>query len=129
MTIKKIFLFLFLQLIILLAVKLVFFKVFNVTSDGAEYFYWVVLAIVGVALVRRLAVINYLEAAFVALLWFLFNVFFDLIVTARFLGIGMFGKWQLWVGYLVLILSIFFFHRKRHVEIRKEQAAHHHDHH
>jgi hypothetical protein len=128
-TIKKFFLFLFLQLAILLAVKLVLFKVFNSTGGAAEYFYWSVLALVGIAMVRRLGILNYLEAAFVAVVWFVFNVFFDLLIASRFLGLRMFGQWQLWAGYLIFMLSVFLFHRKRHVEIRREQAKHHHGHH
>lgn len=129
MTIKKFFIFLLLQLLLLLAVKLVFFKIFSLSGGFIEYVYWAVLAIVGVALVRRLGVLNYLEAAFVAVVWFLFSLLFDFLVTRRFLGTGMFSLWQLWAGYLILMLAIFSFHKKRHVEIRKEQAKHRHEHH
>jgi hypothetical protein len=112
-----------------LAVKVLFFKILNLTGDSLEYIFWLVLAVTAVALVRRLGVINYLEAAFVAIMWFLSNLFFDLLITIQILGVGLLSKWQLWIGYIILMLAIFFFHKKRHVEIRKEQAAHHHGHH
>jgi len=129
MTAKKFFLFLILQLLLLLGIKLLFFKAFGITDVFMEYAYWALIAVVVVAMARRLGVMNYLEAIFVAVTWFLANLFFDLIITGALLGYSMFTRWQLWVGYLIMMLSIFVFHKKRHVQIRKEQAAHHHGHH
>jgi hypothetical protein len=130
MTLKRFFGFLPLQWIFFAVLKIVFFKYLNWDNSGAQYLtYWVLIIIVAVALARRLGVINYLEAILASAVWFGFDVFFDLLFTSGFIGLGIFSKWQYWVGNLVMSLAVFLFHKKRHVEIRKEMAKLHHGHH
>lgn len=79
-----------------------------------------------IVLTKRLGVINFLEAIFILFFWFFLDLFSDFIITGVFTGVSIFSKWQLWVGYLAMMVCVFAFHKKRHIHIRKEQAGHHH---
>ncbi len=90
-------------------------------------FYYIELALIAaasIAAVRRLGIINYLESVFAAICWWLFALIFDFLITSAFAGLGMFRDIHLWVGYLVMMLAIFLFHKKRHVQLRHEMNYH-----
>jgi len=122
MTIGKLFYLSFLQWLLLTIIKIAYFKDFLFTGGIANVLYWLFTAIVAIAIVRRLGVMNFLEAIFVLIFWFLMDLFLDLVITAIFTGISIFREWQLWFGYLILVLVVFAFHKKRHIQIRKEHA-------
>ena len=127
MTLSKFIIFTFLQWFLLLILKTLHFKweVFgNVWTSDLTYF--ILVSVVAAALVRRFGVINYLEAMFVMFFWFIMGGLLDLLVAGFVIGSGIFLKWQLWVGYFVMMFVILSFHKKRHLHIRKEQGGGHH---
>lgn len=126
MTFRKFIFFTVLQWILLLVLKAMYFKwetFGNVWTSDLAYF--VLAVVVATALVRRFGVINYLEAIFVMFFWFLTDILLDFFVVMPILGSSMFSKWQFWAGHFVIMFSIFSFHKKRHLHIRKEQGGHH----
>jgi hypothetical protein len=129
MTIKKFFGFAILLWFFLAVVKVVFIKILDLDSRALEYVYWLLMAMFSIALARRLGAISFLEAMLVATFWFLVNVILDFLVTSIAVGFLILSRWEVWVGYAVMLVSIFFFHKKRHIVIRKELAAHHQEHH
>ncbi len=125
MTFKR-FIFLGFMLWLLLAVlKYGVFRLFDLSSMFNLIVYGFLTFVITLACVRRLGVINILEAAMVAGLWFVGILFADFVVFIQVAGVSMFKSWHLWGGYGVVIIAILFFHKKRHVQIRRELAAHH----
>lgn len=85
-----------------------------------RYGVWLVEVIVATACIRRLGTINYLESFMVMILWGIFMLVFDLIVLAVIFNVVIFSTLIYWVGMLLILLSWFLFHSKRHVEIRRQ---------
>ncbi len=126
MTIKKFFIVFLLQFLAFSALKVVFYRSFDYTSIFWEFLYWAATVIITVVLVRRLGVINFLEAMFVAGFWLVFDFLLDFFITWPLSGTMIYATLALWAGYLFMVLFVFFLHQKRHIHIRKEQAARHH---
>jgi hypothetical protein len=126
MTLTKFFGYAILLWILLAVIKVVFIKILSLDTQVLEYVYWFLMGMFSISLARRLGPINFLEAMLVAGFWFFVNLILDFILTSPIVGSLILARWEVWVGYAVMILSIFFFHKKRHVVIRKEQAAQHH---
>lgn len=103
----------------------VFDKYLNLNSSINNYVLWFVIVVFTTACVRRLGVINFLEGILTACVWLFFRMFFDILVTAPLLGLGIYKTVQLWVSYALIVVVIFFLHKKRHVHIRKELKKHH----
>lgn len=93
-----------------------------------RFVYWIAIAVMVTALVRRLGVINYLEAIFIAFIWLAVNLLLDLFVMVSLVGTGIFNASSLWIGYVVMAIFVFAMHRKRHVAIRRGEwhDPHHH---
>jgi hypothetical protein len=127
MSIKNFFLITFWQWVAFTLLKVVFFK-YEILSDPnwQKYLFWVLSAVVAAAMVRRLGVINYLEAFFLVLVWTLGNLFGDLLITAAFVGYGMLAHMEYWGGVIAMALAIVLFHKKRHIHVRHELHAKHH---
>jgi hypothetical protein len=126
MTFRKFFILTFFQWLLFLGLKLLYLKweVFGNTLTS-DVVYFALVAIVAAAVARRFGVINYLEAMFVMIFWFITDALLYLLTTAFILGLGMFLKWQLWAGYFIIMFVVLTFHKKRHVHIRHEQRQHH----
>lgn len=117
-------------LILGLAVLKVFFGDFlDTQNQNVIIAFWVLSGIYTVAIIRRGGIINYLEALAVGIIWIVATLVFDFLITgSRFLlGSAMFTHLYIWIGYLVVLACIFFFHKKRHVHIRRggQVEAHH----
>lgn len=126
MTLKSFFFITLLQWAAMLLLRFFYFKG-NFGEGNIEYYiYFFLIAFFTLVLVRRVGTINFLEAIFICFFWFCAFVFLDLIVTSAFLGVDIFKNWGFWVGYLIMVLVAFLFHKKRHVQIRKEQHKHGH---
>ena len=126
MTYTKLSIFSLLQWIFLALLKLAFFKGLIFGGAFGNVLYWALTAVIVTAFVRRLGVINFLEAILVCFLWTVGNLLLDLLFVFHFTGSGMYKTWAYWIGLAVVLFFVFFFHKKRHVEIRHEHAAHGH---
>ena len=125
MSIKGFFLITFLQGLLLCLLKVWFFNSFFDREIFFAYAYFFITAFVSLVLIRRLGILNYLEAIFLSGLWFLGDLLGDLLITGRFTAEEIFKAWQLWVGYAVMMFVVFAFHKKRHIQVRKELHAKH----
>ncbi len=129
MNLKTLSLYSFLQWIILAFVKVWFFNSQIFSGPLLQsWVFWVITALVGAAVIRRFGVINYLEVFFILFAWVLGGAFLDLLITGNFTGLSIFTKPEYWISYIFLILSALIFHKKRHIQIRKELQAKHHAH-
>ena len=108
-------------MVVLVLVKTIFFGWFAWPDSLALHlFYWVLVAVLSVALVRRLGVITLLESLIVVVLWLVLELLGDMAVTGPVAGFGVLVDANFAVGYIVLVSSILLFHKKRHVHRRKE---------
>lgn len=107
-----------------LLAKIVFLQMLGLTAVTRTV-YFVCLIVLAIFCGRKLGVINYLEAMLVAGVWTFFSLFFEFFIIVSLYGFSLHKRWEFWVGYLAVALSIFIFHKKRHVVIRKELVAHH----
>ena len=128
MTFTRFFGFGVLLWVLLLVLKAAFLNLFNLDSFALQVLFGFVVFVVSMACARRLGFINYLEGGLVAVVWTGGVLILDFFVARPILGWVIFSKGILWAGYLLVALSVFLFHKKRHVQIRKELAAHHHGH-
>lgn len=126
MTFKKILIITFLEWLVLAVIKIVYFQDTVFFGDWSRYVYWGAILIATTFLVRRLGVLNFLEAGSIAVFWFLAFLFLDFILVSGYLGTEIFAQGVFWVGYLVMMFAVFFFHHKRHIQIRKQHQAHGH---
>lgn len=129
MTIKRFLFISFLEWGLMLALKFFYFGGYLGSGSFGGYFYFFLIALVTLILVRRLGIISYFEAIFTSVFWSCLFVFLDLIITSAFLGTQIFRVWQFWVGFFVMVFVIFFLHKKRHIHVRHELHAKHHGHH
>lgn len=114
--------------LLLAILKAVFLNVLNLDSFAWSVVYGFLVFIISMACARRLGVINYLEAMMVCVVWLIMLFLLDYFVLRLIVGLQVFARGMFWISYLVMLFAVFFFHKKRHVEIRRELAAHHHAH-
>ena len=136
MTGKKLALYTLLQFVILALLKIWFFNSIIFANSGIQQIaFYIIMAVVGAALVRRFGVINFFESFFIIFIWVLGDALLDLIITSHFTGLSLFSGQEYWAGAVFFGLSIFLFHKKRHLQVRHElhakahAAAHGHDQH
>ena len=130
MTIKKFWLVFLLQLAVLSGLKWLFFGYIDYLDGSWQVLYFLSTAVLVLILVRLLGVVTLLEAGFIAVFWFLTSLVLDLFVTAPLtIGLKIYSSYALWVGYGLMMVMVVLGHKKRHIQVRKEQAAHRHGHH
>lgn len=129
MTIKRFLLASFIEWLALFGLKVLYFREILDSGGFGAYLYYALCAFATLILVRRIGVINYLEALFVCGFWLAAFVFFDLLFASAVLGTEIFRLKEYWFGFLAVFFVAFFFHKKRHVDIRRRQQAHRHGHH
>ncbi|MDE2311877.1 MAG: hypothetical protein KGJ93_02175 [Patescibacteria group bacterium] len=130
MTIKKFWLVFFLQLVVLSGLKWLFFGYIDYLDGSWQVLYFLSTAVLVLILVRLLGVVTLLEAGFIAVFWFFTSLALDLFVTAPLtIGLKIYFSYALWVGYGLMMVMVVLGHKKRHIQVRKEQAAHRHGHH
>ncbi len=125
MTSKRLFFLGLILWLILAIVKYFFFLYLDLNSLLVQIIFGFLVVVCTMACARRLGVINYLEACLAGFVWFFIALVLDFLITQRFIGLSLFANWILWAGYALVLVSVLFFHKKRHVAIRKEHAAHH----
>lgn len=124
MTSKKLALYTLYQFVILALLKVWFFNTVIFSNAGIQQIvFWIIVIIIGAALVRRFEVINFFESFFIIFIWVVGDAFFDLLITSRFTGLSIFAGQEYWVGAFFLGLSVFLFHKKRHLQVRHELHA------
>lgn len=124
MTYTKLFGFGLILMSVLVLVKTIFFGWFAWSDSlGLHLFYWVLVGVLSVALVRRLGVITLLESLIVVVLWLFFELLGDILVAGPVAGFGVLVDANFAVGYVVLVASMLLFHKKRHVHRRRELAV------
>lgn len=130
MTIKKFFLVTLAQWLLMTLLKVWFFGYLHLNNQNLQYvMFWILTVVVIAILVKRLGILNYLEAIFVGIFWMLEGALADLVITSVFVGLGIFGYWQFWVGYGLVGVVVFLCHTKRHIAVRKGipvPGEHHH---
>ena len=130
MTLKCLFFYSFVQWLALLLLKIWFFNNAVLANPGWQsILLWLLAAVVSTAVVRRFGIINYLEAIFIIIAWVLGDLFLDLVVTTRYVGMEIFSRIDFWAIYFILALAVFLLHKKRHVQVRKLLQHSHHGHH
>jgi len=129
MNVTKFFGFFILQCVAFLFLKvwLLNGEVFGSAALQAGVYYFII-AVVTIALFRRFGIITYIESVFALIFYTLGTLFFDLVITTNYTGMSLFSNLTYWWGFLAMILAAMFFHKKRHVYLRKELHAHHHGH-
>jgi hypothetical protein len=104
-------------------IKLVFILALNMNSPYVVYVMLILIAIVSTATIRRLGVINYMEALLIILIWLTLELFVDFFIIASFAGLEIYKHLYLWISYFVIAAMVFLLHKKRHVEVRKQMGG------
>lgn len=111
--------------VLFLFTKLFFINVLNIESMLIQWGMWLTIAIISIAIVRRMGALNYMEDIFLIIVWLLISLAVDFVITTSFTGREVYKEWYWWITYAVMVLAMFLLHKKSHVEIRKmvvEQA-------
>jgi hypothetical protein len=109
---------------VLLMFKALFYARFDWSGSFVLHLFYLGLVVVlAAALVRRLGVITMLEALVVAILWFVMDLLATGLIAAPLAGWKMLIDLYIILGLLFVPLSVIAFHKKRHIERRKELAA------
>lgn len=99
--------------------KVFFFGFLNVELLPILVVYYLVLAGMSIAVVRRFGPLNYFEAFLVIALWLIIALLSDYLVTANLAGKEIYSDGHFWWSYAVVVLAILIFHKKQHVEVRR----------
>lgn len=105
--------------LILTTLKLFFYRFLNTESVTILLVIYVLLMVFTVASVRRVGIINYLESVVVIIFWLSFGLIFDIFAIGLGYGLEPYTHITFWLMYPLLLLTIFLFHKKRHVDIRR----------
>ena len=106
MTFGKFFGLGFLLALLLGALKIFYIQVLNADTQAVQYGFWFFTIVITIACTRRLGVINYLESFLICGFWFVISLFLDFLLTSQTAGFEMFSRWDIWIGYALMILSI-----------------------
>ena len=91
----------------------------NLDNIYIVYFWWLIIILATTAWCRRLGILNFFEAILVIVIWLFSSLFVDLIVLSLTVGQGIYRQWELWLTYPIMVIAIFLFHKKRHIDIRR----------
>lgn len=105
--------------VLFILTKLVFIQYLNIESTTFVVLFWLCLAVISIAIVRRIGILNYFESFFLAFTWTLVALFLDLMITTTITGRAVYSTGYFWLSYAVVAIAIVIFHKKAHVEIRK----------
>ena len=105
--------------LILTTLKLFFYRFLNTESVIILIVIYLLLMVLTIASVRRVGIINYLESIVVMVFWLGFGLIFDLFAIGLGYGLEPYTHITFWLMYPLLLLTIFLFHKKRHVDIRR----------
>ena len=115
-----------LQAIAFTLLKIYTFAHIDFSQRNYLYLYLLVVGILATIFVRMLGIINFFEAFYIVAVWFILDSFLDLTITTHYAGYRIFATFELWLGYLVMLLCVFWLHEKFHIHVRKKLHAKHH---
>lgn len=95
---------------------------FGLASFG-YIFLFLMQCVVATLLVRTLGYITYLESWVVMTVWLVLLLFCSLLLTLIFSNFSSLMSLEYWVFVIGFLLATGFFHKKKHVEIRKKLAS------
>jgi hypothetical protein len=120
MTIAQLLLGLIASQIFFAVTKVIFIQYLNIDNFFFIFLMWVILALGAITIIRRMGVLNYFEDFFTVALWTLTSLVVDLVITTSIVGRDVYTTGYFWLNYLVVILAVIIFHKKAHVEVRKQ---------
>lgn len=123
MTIASLLLGTLVSQILFIATKVIFIHYLNLDNWLVYIAFYVALAIETIAVSRRMGTLNYIESFFLAFVWLFTLLIADFIVTATLIGRDMYTTTAYWLSYAVIIGALLVFHKKMHIEVRKENAS------
>ena len=109
--------------VVLTVLKVIAFQLFDLKLLIISLLFGLLILVLTVACTRRLGVINYLEAMLAAGFWLIMILLADLIVTGPLVGYSIFKTLLLWLSYLLVIITVLLFHKKRHIDIRRKMKS------
>lgn len=101
--------------------KVIFINYLNFDNTIIFWLFFVLLTVETIAIVRRMGILNLFESIFLAAIWLIVSLLTDLVVTANLIGYDIYKHIYFWATYLVIILALFIFHKKAHIEARKSK--------
>lgn len=105
--------------ILFVLTKVIFIHYLNIDILGVKIAYFLFLIVFTIAIVRRMGVINYIECFFLMIVWIVVMTLVDMAVTTPLIGREMYHHAYFYWSYLAVFLSILFFHKALHVQVRK----------
>lgn len=102
--------------------KIVFIGSLNLESWVVTTAFFIALAIVAIATVRRMGILNYIETIFLLGIWILVSLIVDYVVVVSFTSLDIYKTWTYWLTYIVMILAVMLFHKAFHVQVRNANA-------
>ena len=122
MTIASLLLGTIISQVLFVITKVVFLEYLNIDNWAVYVAFFVLLAVEAIAVVRRMGTINYIEAFFLTGVWFISLLIIDYIITSRLIDEDVYTSLAYWISYLVILLSLIIFHKKLHVQVRRDNA-------
>lgn len=119
MTSGKIFVYGLLYACGIAILKLFSYNVLNIESVFIIIFIYLFILLGGIAMVRRIGIINYLESIIIIIVWLIFSLILDVFTFGFSYNLDVYTKPSFYGTYLIIITAVFFFHKKRHIDIRK----------
>jgi hypothetical protein len=108
---------------VLTASKTFAFNYLNLDLIWLQVVFGLWLAAVTTAAVRRIGVITYFECFLLMFIWLMFGFLIDVVVTANLVTDSIYTNINWYGSHVVILLSIFLFHKKLHIETRKTMKA------
>lgn len=108
--------------ILFIITKIVFINYLNLDSSIVFWLLFIFLTVETIAVVRRMGVLNLFESLFVSVIWLIISLLVDIVITTTFTGRDVYSHLYFWATYLLIILAVMVFHKKVHVQARKERA-------
>jgi hypothetical protein len=121
MTIASLLLGTIISQILFVLTKVFFIGSLNMDNLVVVVLFYTALVLETIVVVRRMGVLNYIEAFFLAFVWLFTLLIVDFIVTSNWIGRDIYTTLNYWLTYLVIILALLIFHKKLHVQVRKSQ--------
>ncbi len=118
MNLQKLVIYTVLSIGLITLTKVLFATALDINNIYIVYVMWLLVAVWAIAFTRRLGVLNYLESIMVLIVWVVTSLILDYIILGTLLGNDVYRHLYLWISYLIIVIAVFLFHKKRHVEIR-----------